>query len=138
MDRHEIYTFLKQSDCFVSLHRSEGFGLAIAEAMLLEKPVITTNWSGNTDFCNADNTFLVDYELTVLKKDYGPYKRGQTWAEPSVEHAAVLMEKVMSDRLQAETAAQQASCDIKESFSPQAVGNLMRTHLYSAYQELMS
>ena len=138
LDRHEIYRFLKQSDCFVSLHRSEGFGLAIAEAMLLEKPVITTNWSGNTDFCKANNTFLVDYELITLKKDYGPYKRGQTWAEPSVEHAAVMMKEVMNDRLQAEIAGQQASRDIKKNFSPQAIGDLMRAQLASAYEELVS
>ena len=138
LDRHEIYRFLKQSDCFVSLHRSEGFGLAIAEAMLLGKPVIATNWSGNTDFCNTQNTFLVDYELVELKESYGPYKKGQTWAEPSVEHAALLMKKVMSERSQVALTAQQASCDIKENFSPRTIGNLMRVHLHSAYQELVS
>ena len=75
MARDDIYQFLDQSDCFVSLHRSEGFGLAIAEAMLLSQPVITTNWSGNTDFCNSKNTFLVDYELIKLKKTMDPTDR---------------------------------------------------------------
>ena len=50
-------------DCFVSLHRSEGFGLAMAEAMALGKPVIATNWSGNTDFMNPHNAACIDFRL---------------------------------------------------------------------------
>ena len=138
MERAEIYRFLELSDCFVSLHRSEGFGLAIAEAMLLGKPVITTNWSGNTDFCNSGNTFLVDYKLVKLEQDYGPYKEGQIWADPLIEHAAVLMGKVKRDRSLAERHAQQASNDVKEKLSPHAIGQLMHLQLARVYQDLVS
>ena len=137
MNRDEIYKFLGQSDCFVSLHRSEGFGLAIAEAMLLGKPVITTNWSGNTDFCDSENTFLVEYDLIKLVQDYGPYKKGQIWADPSVEHAAVLMGQVMRDRPLAEIRAEKASKDVQQKLSPTAIGQLMRRHLTQAYQNFV-
>ena len=138
LNRDEVYTFLRQSDCFISLHRSEGFGLAIAEAMLLGKPVIATNWSGNTDFCNTGNAFLVDYRLIKLEQDYGPYKKGQIWADPLMEHAALLMDKVVKDRSIAENHARRASKDVKDKLSPQAIGALMRLHLAKVHKELVS
>src|SRR6476469_7508588 len=64
MSRARAYGLIAMSDCFVSLHRSEGFGLGLAEAMLMAKPAIATGYSGNLDFMNRDNSLLVDYELT--------------------------------------------------------------------------
>ncbi len=74
-------------DCYVSLHRAEGFGMTIAEAMALGKPVIATAWSGNMDFTTAHNSYLVDYQLRTVGPDNPPYNPEGTWAEPSIDHA---------------------------------------------------
>jgi glycosyltransferase involved in cell wall biosynthesis len=79
--RQAVYNLEALCDRFVSLHRSEGFGLGLAECMYLGKPVIGTHWSGNVDFMNHKNSCPVDYTLVPLAKDSGPYQRGQIWAE---------------------------------------------------------
>ena len=86
---------MSSCDAYVSLHRSEGIGLTIAEAMGLGKPVIATGWSGNTDFMDVSNAFPVGYRLVELEENVGPYHAGEVWAEPSVEHAAELMRFVV-------------------------------------------
>ena len=137
LDRGQVYALLQQSDCFVSLHRSEGFGLGIAEAMLLGKPVIVTNWSGNADFCNDDNSFPVEYELIQLKDDHGPYKKGQTWAEPSVKHAAELMVKVTNDRVQAKILGQRAAKDIDDMLAPRNIGRMLHARLSEVHAQIV-
>ena len=71
----------------------------IAEAMSLGKPVIATNWSGNVDFMNKENSFPVSYQLIKLEADIGPYPKGATWAEPNVNDAAEKMKAVFGDKL---------------------------------------
>lgn len=95
LQRNDMLELMKSCDSLISLHRSEGFGLHLSEAMLMGKIVIATNWSGNTDFMNEKNSFLIDYNLVELKKDAGPYVKGVKWAEPSVEHAASIMKEVV-------------------------------------------
>ena len=63
-------------DAYVSLHRSEGTGLTITDAMALGKPVIATSWSGNMDFMDVSNSFPVRYELVELQRTIGPYRAG--------------------------------------------------------------
>jgi glycosyltransferase involved in cell wall biosynthesis len=75
-------------DVFISLHRSEGFGLNLAECMSLGKPVVATNWSANCDYMNTLNSCPVNYSLIELAETIGPYEKGQIWAEPSIAHAA--------------------------------------------------
>jgi glycosyltransferase involved in cell wall biosynthesis len=74
-------------DAFVSLHRAEGYGLPMAEAMAVGRPVVGTAWSGNLDFMNSSNAALVDYKLVEINDPQGVYA-GSTWAEPSISHAA--------------------------------------------------
>ena len=136
LDRQHIFELLQLIDCFVSLHRSEGFGLGIAEAMLLAKPVISTNWSGNEDFCNPENSLPVDYDLITLDADHGPYKRGQTWADPSVSHAASLMQRVLDDREAATHVGRKAARDIGEMLSPEHIGQLLRNRLDEVHARL--
>ncbi len=93
--REESYGLLNACDCYVSLHRSEGFGLTMAEAMFFGKPVIATGYSGNLDFMSADNSILIPYEKTPLPRDYMVYRKGCVWAEPSVTAAAEAMRRVV-------------------------------------------
>jgi glycosyltransferase involved in cell wall biosynthesis len=81
-------------DCYVSLHRAEGLGLTLAEAMALGKPAIATGYSGNLHFMTGENSFLVEYQLASAGAECGPYPSGARWAEPDLQHAAQLMRAV--------------------------------------------
>ncbi|WP_339817816.1 glycosyltransferase family 4 protein [Paenibacillus sp. FSL R7-0216] len=129
ISRNDINALLSLTDCFVSLHRSEGFGLGLAEAMYLRKPVIGTNWSSNTDFMDHNNSCLVDYELIQVGKDQGPYKAYQNWADPNVEHAANYMKKLVNDKGYYRMIAANGEKYIKENYSPEAVGKLIQQRL---------
>ncbi len=86
--RAEIAGLIAATDCFISLHRAEGFGRVIAEAMLLNTSVVATDWSGNVSFLDRDNGYPVDYTLRpVLPGEY-VFSEGSQWAEPSVADAA--------------------------------------------------
>ena len=122
MERAEINSLIQVSDCYVSLHRSEGFGMTMAEAMALGKPVVATAYSANVDFMTPNNSFLVGYELVQLEKDYGPYPRGSVWADPDLGHASGLMRHVYENREHAREVAQRGSRDIWRYLSPEAVG----------------
>lgn len=116
-------------DCYVSLHRSEGFGLGMAEAMYLGKPVIATGYSGNLDFMTEGNSLLVDYRLVPIGPGAPPYPADGEWAEPDVEHAAKLMRLVFDDRAAAAALGERAAEDIRRTHSPEAVGELMNDRL---------
>jgi glycosyltransferase involved in cell wall biosynthesis len=114
----ELNALFASADCYVSLHRSEGLGLGMAHAMYLGKPVIATNYSGNLEFMNSDNSLLVDYAMTELNEDSGPYERGTRWAEPKVEHAANLMRWVYENRAEGEALGARAAADIRRTLDP--------------------
>ncbi len=94
MTSDETLSPIDACDAYVSLHRSEGLGLTMAEAMLLGKPVVATRYSGNLDFMDDGNSRLVDYELVPLGQPLPPYDAIARWAEPSLDHAARLMRRV--------------------------------------------
>ncbi len=128
-DRSEVMTLLKSCDCYVSLHRSEGFGLTMAEAMALRKPVIATGYSGNLEFMTSHNSLLVDYHLITLDEDCGPYQREGQWAAPHLEHAVALMRWVVAHPAEARAMGAHARNTIQASFSPTAIGAFMKARL---------
>lgn len=134
ISRNDINSLLDNIDCFISLHRSEGFGLGFAEAMYLGKPVIGTNWSSNTDFMKHTNSCLVNYKLVPLERDYGPYKAYQQWADPDVEHAAEYMVKLANDKTFCKKIAIAGQSYIREYYSPQTVGRLVKKRLNYIYK----
>lgn len=95
----DVAGLIKESDVYISLHRSEGFGLTIAEAMLLGTATITTNWSGNMDFCNKDNCFLVESELVNIETDNPDLAntKGVKWAEVNPTHATSQLKNAIYD-----------------------------------------
>jgi glycosyltransferase involved in cell wall biosynthesis len=129
LSRQEVYDLESVCDSFISLHRSEGFGLGLAESMYLGKPVIGTNWSGNVDFMDHANSCLVDYELVEITEDHGPYRRGQHWAEPDVDHAAWYMRRLVEDREFRARLASAGRETIVRKFSAAAVGQQYRKRL---------
>lgn len=105
LSAEEMAALYRMSDCFVSLHRSEGFGQGLAEAMAHGKPVIATNYSGVCDFCTAETAKLVGYDLIRVKPNEYPYldaDRVYYWADPDLKEAARHMEELVTDRAQAQ------------------------------------
>jgi glycosyltransferase involved in cell wall biosynthesis/SAM-dependent methyltransferase len=129
LPREDLNALIGLADSYVSLHRSEGFGLTLAEAMSLGKPVIATGYSGNTDFMTASNSFLVRYELVELDRDHGPYRKGCVWAEPDLGHAAELMRHVFENPDAARAVGRRARRDVLRAFHPQVVGGMIRERL---------
>jgi glycosyltransferase involved in cell wall biosynthesis len=134
LTRREVYSLEYLCDCFVSLHRSEGFGLGLAESMFIGRPVIGTNWSGNTDFMNHKNSCPVDYELVELEKDYGPYEKGQFWAEADVDHASWYMKKLINQPEWRKHISGKGQKTIFSHFSPESVGKMFKKRLNLIYQ----
>jgi glycosyltransferase involved in cell wall biosynthesis/predicted SAM-dependent methyltransferase len=137
MWRHDLLSLIACCDCYVSLHRSEGFGLTIAEAMYLGKPVIATGYSGNMDFMTVNNSLPVRYRLVEVRPDeYPPHRPGFVWADPDVAHAAELMHFVCEDRDVAKQLGERAAADIKRLLSPQAAGQELQRRVASIAEKL--
>ena len=131
-DRPEIHLFedtipapqknamIASCDCYVSLHRSEGLGLTMAEAMYFGKPVIATGYSGNLDFMTAENSFLVPWTAVPIGPDAEPYPPEGEWAEPDLEHAAAAMRAVVADPAEAAARGRRGAIDIRHTHSPEA------------------
>jgi hypothetical protein len=129
LSRARAYGFIEMCDCFVSLHRAEGFGLCLAEAMLMGKPAIGTNYSGNLAFMHPGNSLLVDYELTDIASDNPIYKAGNHWAEPSVEHAASQMRYCFEHRVAAAELGAKGRDEVKQKLSLKATALRMAEQL---------
>ena len=112
-------------DCYVSLHRAEGFGLTIAEAMAAARPVIATGFSGNLDFMTDATGYLVSWEPAEVEEGSPIYPAGARWAEPDVDHAASLMRRVYADPVAARVRGRLARKAIAELASPEVVGRRM-------------
>ncbi|MBT8537150.1 glycosyltransferase family 4 protein [Polynucleobacter paneuropaeus] len=127
--KKKLIDFMSLCDAFVSLHRSEGFGRSIAEAMLLGKPVIASNYSGNLDFCDQENSYLVDGEIISLRKDDYPYGEMQCWFDPATSSAASQMRKILDDREAAYCKSQKAKNNIIDKYSIEAVAKKYKERL---------
>lgn len=92
----DMRALVAAADCFVSLHRSEGFGFSLAEAMAYGKPVIATGYSGNLTFMDNTNSYLVGYGLTPVPPGSANYPAGALWADPDVDAAAEAMRRVVA------------------------------------------
>ncbi len=97
LDRADQMALVAAVDCMVSLHRSEGLGLHLAEAMWLGTPIIATRYSGNLDFMNDDNSLLIDFDLVNVEHGEGVYPPTAKWAAPDLEQAAAAMRRIASD-----------------------------------------
>lgn len=98
LNRDEMFALLAVSDVYLSMHRSEGFGLGMAEAMRLGKPVVGTAYSGNMEFMSRENSCLVDFQLIPLQEGDYPFWQNQSWADPDPEDAARHMRRLYEDK----------------------------------------
>jgi glycosyltransferase involved in cell wall biosynthesis len=104
-------------DCFVSPHRSEGFGLNLAECMYFAKPVIATRYSANLDFMTDANSYLIDCNLITIAESAGPYTQGSTWADPSLAHLRRLLREVYENKPARLVKGRRAAEDIQRQYS---------------------
>ena len=128
VDRDRYLGLLWNCDSFVSLHRSEGFGRGMAEAMLMGKPVIVTNYSGNVDYTLPDNACTVDYRLISAEGFYA-HSEKQVWADPDTDHAASYMKRLVYDAEYGEKIGRKAKAFIETSHNPCRVGDLYMERL---------
>jgi glycosyltransferase involved in cell wall biosynthesis len=124
--REEVQDLMAACDVYVSLHRAEGLGLTLLEAMSLGKPVIATGWSGNMDFMTDTNSFPVRYELAPIRQSLFRYEAGQLWAESSVEQAAELMRYAFDHPEQASQTGHRAKADVARIYAPSSIAARMR------------
>jgi glycosyltransferase involved in cell wall biosynthesis len=122
-------TLTMSCDAFVSLHRAEGFGLGIAEAMAMGKPVIATGWSGNMDYMNVCNSLPVKFQLVPLEKTDPPYLKGSLWALPDIDDAAGKMRLVFENRETALEIGKAASEYMTRFHGRSAIGKRVESRL---------
>jgi len=118
----EVKNLVRVCDCFVSLHRSEGYGRGIAEAMFLGKPVVATGYSGNLQFMTPDTSMIVDHRLVPVPAGAYPHHEGQVWAEPDVEQAGDHMVRLLDDRALGRRIGAAASLALRTGFGYRPVG----------------
>lgn len=118
----ERHVLVAHCFAFVSLHRAEGLGLTIAEAMAWGKPVISTRYGGPTQFLNDENSLQVGWTRSFVPEDMGPYEKGRRWAEPDLDEAAKLMRRLIADPAAAAAIGEQGARDIRDLHHPTVAG----------------
>jgi glycosyltransferase involved in cell wall biosynthesis len=133
----EVLALKAGSDCYLSLHRSEGWGFGMIEAMNLKVPVVCTGYSGNMEFCTEATCWLVDYtEVPLDREDYIFVRRGQKWAEPDIDHAARQLRAVWADPAARRARVEAAYAHIRRNFSPEAIARRYEARLRQIFAGL--
>ncbi|AYV21224.1 glycosyltransferase [Vibrio mediterranei] len=126
----EVITNLYESaDVYISLHRAEGFGLTISDAMAKGIPVITTDYSGNMEFCRHKDTNLVESDLVNVGHERLRYKANDVWAEPKLESAVIIMQDIYNNYEEHLRKAQRARARLKNEFSIEVISSLMHERI---------
>jgi glycosyltransferase involved in cell wall biosynthesis/SAM-dependent methyltransferase len=116
-------------DCYVSLHRSEGFGLTLAEAMAYGRPAIATSYSGNLDFMHEENSYLVPYREARIPQSAEPYPAGSPWADPDIDEAARILRHVYENQAEAEEIGRRGRAEILSDRSIENASGFIRKRL---------
>ena len=129
MERHELDSLIHCADVFISLHRSEGFGMVIAEAMYLGTVPVVTNWSANTEFAKPDNSCTVDYRMIPVEDNYLFPNSPDNWADPDISQAAKYLEQLYSEPIYRVQLAQNGAQFIRTNYSMEKCAENMRCRL---------
>jgi glycosyltransferase involved in cell wall biosynthesis len=129
LERSDLQSLHRCADVYISLHRSEGFGLGIAEAMSIGKPIVATAYSGNMEFMTEANSCLVNYRMIPVRPGEYPHAQGQQWADPDPVHAAHHLKRLHHDRVLAERLGAQAALDMARNFSVDVCMGVMSQRL---------
>lgn len=129
-------SLLASCDCYVSLHRSEGFGITLAESMWLGKPVIATGYSGNLDYMSSENSYLVKHSMIEIGDGADPYPPDGQWAEPDLTDAVAQMRSVFERPEEAAARGARAAQDIRDRHGLAAVAPMFRRRLAAIHERL--
>ncbi len=129
LPHEEVLDAIYASDVYLSLHRGEGLGLGMLEAMSVGTPVICTNYGGNTEFCNGKTAFLVNYKLQPCTDDFFMYRFVKKWAEPDVEEAAKYLLAIKGNPKLGSTKAFAAMENIAKYYSFEGFMNDISNHI---------
>ncbi|RNA63643.1 glycosyltransferase family 1 protein [Chryseobacterium nematophagum] len=127
--KEKLHSLIQKSDVLISLHGSEGFGLTMAEAMSYGKIVVGTGYSGNLDFMNVNNSFLVQYDFIKTSNTKGLIAEGLTLARPNIDDAAEKLQYIKDHFTALNTIKNNAETQIRENFSIESIGNLFKIRL---------
>jgi glycosyltransferase involved in cell wall biosynthesis len=133
----ELGALYDACDCYVSLHRSEGFGFGPAEAMARGKPAMVTAYSGVTDFCTPETALLVDYRLRPLEPGLYPYmdpQRTYYWAHPDLEAASRTMRELVRAPETGAAVGRRAAALMAQRYSVSALSARYRARLAELHQ----
>jgi glycosyltransferase involved in cell wall biosynthesis len=125
---HRVKALMELSDCYASLHRSEGFGLGMAEAMALGKPVIATAWSANLEFMDEDTAYLVPADAIPIPDDVAVYGGLGRWADPDLDAAAEALRRIHDDPVGATARGARARRHLERTRSPLLAGQRLAAH----------
>jgi glycosyltransferase involved in cell wall biosynthesis len=125
LSRPALLAMMAEADVFVSLHRSEGFGRGPAEAMLLERPVIATRYSGTADFLDDACAYVVGCTMRPVRRDEYPGAEGQCWAEPDLDAASAFMRRCHEHPKEAAALGRRGAARVQQLYNPTRVGHAM-------------
>jgi glycosyltransferase involved in cell wall biosynthesis len=117
LGERDYEALLKTFDILLSLHRSEGLGIPLGEAMSLGIPVVATAYGGNMDFMSNENSYLVDCEKVILAETVGPYPAGSVWAEPLLDEAVDQLRRAVFEECERKRKAAVASKTVGEKYT---------------------
>ena len=127
--KEKLHSLIQKSDVLISLHGSEGFGLTMAEAMSYGKVVVGTGYSGNLDFMNVNNSFLIQYDFIKTSNTKGLIAEGLTLARPNIEDAVEKLKYIKGNFNALSNIKNNAEAQIRENFSIESIGNLFKIRL---------
>ncbi len=136
--RDEMLQLIAAADCYVSLHRAEGFGYTMAEAMFYGVPVISSGYSGNLEYMTPENSFLVPCEEAFVKNADGPFQRGSIWGEPDIDIAAALIRSVAENPSEALAKGERGRRTVLARLSAATVAETIRSSFAATREEAIA
>ncbi|HJS00840.1 MAG TPA: glycosyltransferase [Flavobacterium sp.] len=139
LDKNSVNHLINNCDSYVSLHHSEGFGLTLAEAMYLGKPTLATNYSGNTEFMNEENSYLIDYQLGPIENPDKNFCSKTIWANPILHKAVEKLTEVYENAHLRNTKSNNATLYVKNKLSFYSIGEIIKNrvnYLYANFDNL--
>lgn len=118
LSQRDVFNLTNACDVYLSLHRAEGFGIGIAEAMSLGKAVVVTGYSSVTEFCNSENSVLIPYKLVAMDHpDTAIYISAEHWADPDINQAVASLRQLKTDKDYCEALGQRGRASMLKQFS---------------------